>query len=655
MMQPRTLTKSRFALANECPAKLNYTGNPDYANQKNEDSFLTALAEGGMQVGELAKCYFPQGHDIKSLEYETALEETQELLRQDHVVIFEAAIRYQNFFIRVDILEKKGNQIRLIEVKAKSFDGDAIEFITKKGYIDSKWKKYMEDVAFQKYVLENALQDCSIYAFLMLANKSVECTQEGLNQRFEIDRGPDGRTAIHRKGDTSLEGLGTPILTAVNVDELASKIHQNEAYAHNPEIPYDEKIHRWAEQYAKGSRINAPVGLHCFNCEFQSDVAYPKSGFKECWSNHFNWTEEEFQKPKITDIWDFRGKTKAFEDHGIVFMDELDESFFTDNKAPQGWGMSPNQRRWLQVEMAVNKEQGFYLDRDGMKDRLNSFIYPLHFIDFETSMSAIPFYKGQHPYEQVAFQFSHHVMHEDGKVEHYGQFIKLEKGQFPNFDFLRALKRELQNDEGTIFRYANHENTVLNQIEDQLIKKTFEEVPDKDELIRFIHSITHRKDLRRGERDMVDMLELVKGYYYDPTMGGSNSIKAVLPAVLNASEFIQERYGQTISSRNDEISSLNFGDDLIWVQKDDHGKIINPYKLLPPLFEDIKQDDAENFTTDESISDGGAAMIAFAKMQYMNISDHEREAIVKGLLRYCELDTLAMVMIYEFWKHEVGL
>lgn len=27
--------------------------------------------------------------------------------------------------------------------------------------------------------------------------------------------------------------------------------------------------------------------------------------------------------------------------------------------------------------------------------------------------------------------------------------------------------------------------------------------------------------------------------------------------------------------------------------------------------------------------------------------------VSKGLLRYCELDTFAMVVIYEFWKNEI--
>jgi hypothetical protein len=39
--------------------------------------------------------------------------------------------------------------------------------------------------------------------------------------------------------------------------------------------------------------------------------------------------------------------------------------------------------------------------------------------------------------------------------------------------------------------------------------------------------------------------------------------------------------------------------------------------------------------------------IQFSKMQFSEMTEQERNAIIRGLLKYCELDTLAMVMIYE--------
>ena len=123
-MKHRYLTKSRFSLALECPSKIYYNGKPEYANQNIEDSFLNSLAEGGFQVGELAKCYFPGGHEIKTKEDDEALLQTNELLKQDRVTIYEAAFRFEYLFIRADIIIKNNKNIELIEVKAKSFDSD---------------------------------------------------------------------------------------------------------------------------------------------------------------------------------------------------------------------------------------------------------------------------------------------------------------------------------------------------------------------------------------------------------------------------------------------------------------------------------------------------------------------------------------------------
>jgi predicted RecB family nuclease len=106
----------------ECPTKLFYTKKKEYLDSKMDDSFLAALAEGGFQVGELAKHYYAGGHDITTLDYEKAENQTNELLKQDKVIIYEPAIRFNNLFIRIDILVKNGNKFDLIEVKAKSFD-----------------------------------------------------------------------------------------------------------------------------------------------------------------------------------------------------------------------------------------------------------------------------------------------------------------------------------------------------------------------------------------------------------------------------------------------------------------------------------------------------------------------------------------------------
>eukprot|EP00825_Cyclidium_porcatum_P030172 TRINITY_DN32037_c0_g1_i1.p2 TRINITY_DN32037_c0_g1~~TRINITY_DN32037_c0_g1_i1.p2 ORF type:complete len:190 (+),score=14.18 TRINITY_DN32037_c0_g1_i1:108-677(+) len=92
----------------------------------------------------------------------------------------------------------------------------------------------------------------------------------------------------------------------------------------------------------------------------------------------------------------------------------------------------------------------------------------------------------------------------------------------------------------------------------------------------------------------------------------------------------------------------------VWLKKDLDQKIISPYKLLPPLFEDIDDDQIEEFLMSSNIQEGGAAMTAYAKMQFTKISDVERNYIIRGLLKYCELDTLAMVLLWEYWNDIIG-
>ncbi len=53
---------------------------------------------------------------------------------------------------------------------------------------------------------------------------------------------------------------------------------------------------------------------------------------------------------------------------------------------------------------------------------------------------------------------------------------------------------------------------------------------------------------------------------------------------------------------------------------------------------------------EQDIKNGGAAMTAYARLQYEEMGDYERSGIMTGLKKYCELDTLVMVMIYEAWR-----
>jgi len=635
--KPFYLTKSRFKSALECPTKLFYTGKDDYANTMDEDEFLMALAEGGFQVGELAKYYHPGGHDITSLSYKESLAETNALLNQENVIIYEPAIQFEDFFIRVDVLVKTGNKIDLIEVKAKSFKSRE-EFYSNKGFIDSHWRPYLYDVTFQNWVTQQAFPDWEITPYLMLADQNKRTSVDGLNQLFMVEKDAKGRKSVKVTRDITKELLGDEILVKVDVSHPVQMIWVGKDIKPDKKTIEDqrdfvERAQLYAKYYKNDERYPVTVGLKCKHCEFKNDSKPDLiSGYEECWESVY----PDFNpgEPHLFEIWNFRKSAKLI-DRGHIYQRDIYEGESVNELNP---------RQLLQVEKTVNRS----ITEDVKPElfiEMESWDYPYHFIDFETSMVAVPFYKGRHPYEQIAFQFSCHTLHEDGKIEHV-EWIETERGNFPNYDFIKALKNVLDKDDGTIFRYAAHENTVLRQIQRQMMDDNEEQF---GEWIEWIDTVVEWTDEDtgekfKGERKMVDMLKLIRDYYYHPAMGGSNSIKAVLPAIFSTSEFIKNRYQKPVGH------GINLKDMILWKMDDGKGKPFDPYKLLPNKYEDLDLAPEDILFEGGNIQDGAGALIAFGKMQFTEMEEDERLALKSALLQYCELDTLAMVMIYEHWK-----
>jgi hypothetical protein len=807
MTHPRYLTKSRFKLGRECPTKLFYTNKKEYANQKLDDPFLMALANGGFQVGELAKCYFPGGVEISTLDYEESLRQTAELLERDCVTIFEAAFRYNNFFIRPDILIKNGDALELIEVKAKSCDfTDETGCWNRNGTIASAWIPYIEDVAFQKYVVEKST-GLPVKAHLMLSSKDVTCATDGLNQKFRIVT-RDGRKGVIVSPDLCDADLATPILRPICVDQSCDKVYgprsgaetrpvgsvptaedqaetrpvgsmsdeaetrpvgsvfneaetrtvgsvsdeaetrpvgsvsneaetrpvgsvskeaetrpvgsvpdeaetrpvgsvSNEAETRpvgsvSDEDSFEQLLQHLADHYASDEKILTAPSSVCSDCEFrhgENDTDL-KSGFRECWTTAFNWQDSDFDEHTVLDLWDFRRKDDLIA-AGKVKMAHVAPEDIAPKTKPKGDpkpGFSNTDRQWMQIRKAVDRDHTPHIYADDLKREMDSWTFPLHFIDFETAAPVIPFKRGRRPYEGLAFQFSHHTVDETGNVEHRGEYLNAVPGGFPSYDLVRELKNQLENDSGTIFRYHSHENSYLCSIREQMLRDP-DAPPDRDDLVAFIERIAKPRsakdhpedDWTAGPRNMVDLYEMVKRYYYHPATRGSISLKYVLPAVLSTSEFLQEKYSQPIYGAEGGLRSLNFKDQrwvvfpganpqseipdpksLVGSPPSEGGMAaasadgvvlpssanktspIDPYKLLPKLFTDESARDYEIIFEQDRISDGGAAMTAYGKLQFQEMSDPERSAIESALLKYCELDTLAMVMIYEAWKAELG-
>ena len=81
----KVLSKSRFKVGLECPNKLYFYGDKTYVNQKEENTFLASLAEGGFQVEALARLHYPNGVfiDARAGDYKASFSMTQQALEKE--------------------------------------------------------------------------------------------------------------------------------------------------------------------------------------------------------------------------------------------------------------------------------------------------------------------------------------------------------------------------------------------------------------------------------------------------------------------------------------------------------------------------------------------------------------------------------------------
>lgn len=659
--RPRYLTKSRFKLAVECPTKLYYTGKPEFLDTAQDDSFLAALAEGGHQVGALACLMIPGGTLVDDPTHAEQLARTQALLQQDAVVIYEAALAAGDLFIRVDILRKRGREIELIEVKAKSYDpaehGDLR--LKRKAGIQSDFLPYVQDIAFQREVAARALPGHTLRAFLMLVDQSAVCSVDGLNRRFRLRR-QGARASVEVAPGTGAASLGAPILRLLPVDALCDAIVRGTLPLAGQVAPFAEAVAAYAAAYRDDRRLDPVPSAACGACTFRAPTppraGEPRSGFHECWAQAFGWSDADFAQGTVLDVWHFRKKNALIRERRLRPSDVTAQDLGHDGSAPGPAGMTRKHRQWFQCQGGWPGGGAFHLDAAGLRAAMAGWRWPLHFIDFETCAPAIPFFAGWRPYEVVAFQFSHHVLHDDGRVEHRTQFLETTVGADPTLAFVRALQAALAGDDGTIFRWATHENSVLDSLRARLLALT-PPPADLAGLVAFIESITTRTEGRvdiAGPRAMVDLCRLAEQFYFHPATQASSSLKRVLPALMQSADVLRTTYGQPVYGTA-AMPSLNHAAPVAW-WRSEGGQVLDPYQLLPPVFSDVPRAEVEAFDADAEarLAEGGAAAAAYVRLQSEALPAAERDAINAALLRYCELDTLAMVMVVQAWRAEMA-
>lgn len=228
--------------------------------------------------------------------------------------------------------------------------------------------------------------------------------------------------------------------------------------------------------------------------------------------------------------------------------------------------------RRIQVDSILSNQP--HIERDKIKAFLNGLSYPLYFLDFETMQMVVPEYDGTKVYQQITFQYSLHIIEKEG-----GELIHKEHLGVSGTDTRRPLAEQLCKDIP-----MNVCTLAYNKaFECTRIKELAEWFPDLSE---------HLLNIRDNIKDLLD--PFAAGQYYLPSMGGSFSIKRVLPSL--------------------------FPDD-------------------PAL-------DYHHLAG--GVQNGNDAMNIFPMIQFME--PEEQQKARKALLEYCCLDTLAMVKVWQKLK-----
>lgn len=195
--------------------------------------------------------------------------------------------------------------------------------------------------------------------------------------------------------------------------------------------------------------------------------------------------------------------------------------------------------------------------------------YPLYHLDFETFQQVIPQWDGIKPYRQIPFQYSIHIQDEALAKPTHKEFLATE-GVDTRRALAESLCRDIPKDVDVLAYYASFEKTRL--------KELAEEFPDLS---------SHLLNIMNNTKDLI--IPFTTGAYYTKEMGGSCSIKNVLPALC-----------PTFSDSYHDLKLIHNGSEAMNIYADLHEK--NPAEIAE---------------------------------------------IRLALLEYCKLDTLAMVNILE--------
>lgn len=215
--------------------------------------------------------------------------------------------------------------------------------------------------------------------------------------------------------------------------------------------------------------------------------------------------------PFICEFWEYCTKDMPahwiFDLYGVSQkkFDELTGMNVEDIKdIPDAFNLTELQER---MRKCVKNNETFISKR--LHAQLTDVEYPVHFLDFETVNPAIPRYAHTSPYQVIPFQWSDHILYEDGSLAHKEYLCDDDRD--PRDDFTRTLLHAL-GQKGTIFIYTTYEKTIIERLAEYLPQ--------------------YRDDLLRIPYRFKDLCAMIRNYFYHPGFHGSFSLKFVLPVLV---------------------------------------------------------------------------------------------------------------------------
>ena len=161
------------------------------------------------------------------------------------------------------------------------------------------------------------------------------------------------------------------------------------------------------------------------------------------------------------------------------------------------------------IKKAALGKQVVY-NKEGIQSFLKTLQYPLYHLDFETFDTAVPIYDNSSPYQKIVYQYSLHIEHQDGSIDHH-EFLA-DGTQDPRVKLLDSLKQVIRGTGSVV---------VFNQaFEKSVLTKLGKDFPEHNEWIQ--ETLNRIIDLAVPFRNF---------HYYCSSQKGSYSIKKVLPAI----------------------------------------------------------------------------------------------------------------------------